>query len=85
MSLVFTRSPSQDLRGKILLKAKKIGPLQDSFNGAAEESQTGEVSDENDAAEADEDSLHPDGVRRRVMVGQAPGQTDNQSDSLFRS
>lgn len=65
------RPSFQDLRGKILLKAKKIGPLEDGFGGMAEDSQTGEVSDENDAAELDEDNLHPDGVRHRVMVGQA--------------
>lgn len=75
MALKFLRPPFQDLRGKILLKAKKIGPLEDSFNGIAEDSQTGEVSDENDAAEMEEDSLHPDSVRRRVMVGQTPNQT----------
>lgn len=69
------RPPFQDLRGKILLKAKKIGPLEDSFNGIADDSQTGEVSDENEAAEMDEDNLHPDSVRRRVMVGQTQNQT----------
>lgn len=57
------------------MKAKKIGPLEDGFNGMAEDSQTGEVSDENDVVETDEDNLHPDSVRRRVMVGQAPKQT----------
>lgn len=76
--------PSQDLKGKILLKAKKIGPLEDSFGGAAEDSQTGEVSDEDEAAEIDEDNLHRDSVRRRVMVGRERkpdgliGQTENQ-------
>lgn len=75
MTLIFMRPLFQDLKGKILLKAKKIGPLEDSFNGIAEDSQTGEVSDENDVAEIDEDNLHPDSVRRRVMVGQVPNQT----------
>lgn len=65
----------QDLRGKILLKAKKIGPLEDSFSGITEDSQTGEVSDEDEVAEIDEDNLHRDSVRRRVMVGQAWNQT----------
>lgn len=75
MTPTFMRPPFQDLRGKILLKAKKIGPLEDSFNGIAEDSQTGEVSDENDVAEIDEDNFQPDSMRRRVMVGQARNQT----------
>lgn len=59
----------QDLKGKILLKAKKIGGLEESVNGIAEESLTGEVSDEDEAAEIDEDNLHRESVRRRVKVG----------------
>lgn len=69
--MLLTGDPPQDLRGKILLKAKKIGTLEDSFGSVAEDSQTGEVSDEDEAAEIDEDNLHRDSVRRRVMVGQA--------------
>uniref|UniRef100_H3DAI2 Phosphoinositide phospholipase C n=1 Tax=Tetraodon nigroviridis TaxID=99883 RepID=H3DAI2_TETNG len=68
----------EDLRGKILLKAKKIGPLEDGFNGMAEDSQTGEVSDENDVVETDEDNLHPDSVRRRVMTSAACPQRSKQ-------
>lgn len=65
----------QDLRGKILLKAKKIGTLEDSFRGIKEDAQTGEVSDEDEVAEIDEDNVHRDSVRRRVMVGQTWNQT----------
>lgn len=63
-------SSSQDLKGKILLKAKKIGGLEESFNGMVEDSLTGEVSDEDEVAEFDEDNLHRESIRRRVKVGQ---------------
>ncbi|KAM3857241.1 1-phosphatidylinositol 4,5-bisphosphate phosphodiesterase delta-4 [Diretmus argenteus] len=63
---VAVRLPSpEDLKGKILLKAKKIGGLEESFNGTTEDSLTGEVSDEDEAAEIDEDNLHRDSLRRR--------------------
>lgn len=35
-----------------------------------EDSQTGEVSDEDEVAEIDEDNLHHNSVRRRIKVGQ---------------
>lgn len=57
------------------MKAKKIGQLEDSFRGITEDSQTGEVSDEDEAAEIDQDNVHRDSVRRRVMVGQPRNQT----------
>ncbi|XP_056287426.1 1-phosphatidylinositol 4,5-bisphosphate phosphodiesterase delta-4 isoform X2 [Pseudoliparis swirei] len=61
------RLPSpEDLKWKILLKAKKIGGLEESFNGAGEDSQTGEVSDEDEVAEINEDHLHRESVCRRV-------------------
>ncbi|TNN36593.1 1-phosphatidylinositol 4,5-bisphosphate phosphodiesterase delta-4 [Liparis tanakae] len=56
----------KDLKWKILLKAKKIGGLEESFNGAGEDSQTGEVSDEDEVAEINEDHLHRESVCRRV-------------------
>uniref|UniRef100_A0A3Q4AU78 Phosphoinositide phospholipase C n=1 Tax=Mola mola TaxID=94237 RepID=A0A3Q4AU78_MOLML len=48
----------EDLKGKILLKAKKIGSLEDSINGMVEDSQTAEVSEEDEVAEIDDDNLH---------------------------
>ncbi|KAM9328462.1 1-phosphatidylinositol 4,5-bisphosphate phosphodiesterase delta-4 [Pholidichthys leucotaenia] len=61
------RLPSpKDLKGKILVKAKKIGGLEDSFTDMVEDSLTGEVSDEDEAVEIDEDNLHRESVRRRV-------------------
>ncbi|XP_076580188.1 1-phosphatidylinositol 4,5-bisphosphate phosphodiesterase delta-4 isoform X2 [Chaetodon auriga] len=61
------RLPSpEDLKGKILLKAKKIGGLEESFSGMVEDSLTGEVSDEDEVAEFDEDNLHRESIRRRV-------------------
>lgn len=56
-----------DLKGKILVKAKKIGGLEESLCGLGEDSLTAEVSDEEEAAEIDDDSIHRDSLRRRVM------------------
>ncbi|XP_072289087.1 1-phosphatidylinositol 4,5-bisphosphate phosphodiesterase delta-4 [Eucyclogobius newberryi] len=62
------RLPSpQELKGKILVKAKKIGGLEESFCGLVEDPLTAEVSDEEEGAEMDEDSIHRDSLRRRVM------------------
>ncbi|KAM8903256.1 1-phosphatidylinositol 4,5-bisphosphate phosphodiesterase delta-4 isoform 1-T1 [Spinachia spinachia] len=61
------RLPSpEDLKGKILLKAKKIGGLEESFNGTVEDPQTGEVSDEDEVAEINEDNLHRQSICRRI-------------------
>ncbi|KAL2081528.1 hypothetical protein ACEWY4_023381 [Coilia grayii] len=51
-----TELPSpEDLKGKILIKGKKIGGIEDNVD-AAQESLAGEVSDEDEAAEMDKDS-----------------------------
>uniref|UniRef100_A0A3Q4H6E8 Phosphoinositide phospholipase C n=1 Tax=Neolamprologus brichardi TaxID=32507 RepID=A0A3Q4H6E8_NEOBR len=53
------RLPSpEDLKGKILVKAKKDGGLEQSLSGMVEDSLNGEVSDEDEAAEIDEDHPH---------------------------
>ncbi|XP_010788544.1 1-phosphatidylinositol 4,5-bisphosphate phosphodiesterase delta-4-like [Notothenia coriiceps] len=54
----------EDLKGKILLKAKKIGGLEESFNEMAEDSQTGELSDEDEVADIEEENQHRESVRR---------------------
>lgn len=54
-----------------MLKAKKIGSLEDSFSGMVEDLQSIEVSDEDEVAEIDEDNHHHESIRRRVKVGQA--------------
>uniref|UniRef100_A0A3Q2FCQ5 Phosphoinositide phospholipase C n=1 Tax=Cyprinodon variegatus TaxID=28743 RepID=A0A3Q2FCQ5_CYPVA len=60
------RLPSpEELKGKILLKAKKIGGLEDSFNGTGEDPLTGEVSEEDEVAEIDEDNLHRESIRSK--------------------
>ncbi|XP_056157049.1 1-phosphatidylinositol 4,5-bisphosphate phosphodiesterase delta-4 [Lampris incognitus] len=56
----------QDLKGKILLKAKKIGGLEESLNEVSEDSLTAEVSDEEDVADIDEDNLHRESIRRKA-------------------
>uniref|UniRef100_A0A8C6S5I6 Phosphoinositide phospholipase C n=1 Tax=Neogobius melanostomus TaxID=47308 RepID=A0A8C6S5I6_9GOBI len=55
----------KDLKGKILVKAKKMGGLEESLSGLGEDSLTAEVSDEEEAADIDEDSIHRDSLRRR--------------------
>ncbi|XP_075333325.1 1-phosphatidylinositol 4,5-bisphosphate phosphodiesterase delta-4 isoform X2 [Odontesthes bonariensis] len=65
-SRVPIRLPSpEDLKGKILLKAKKIGGLEESLTGMAEDSLTGEVSDEDEVAEIDEDNMHRENHSRK--------------------
>ncbi|XP_008323508.1 1-phosphatidylinositol 4,5-bisphosphate phosphodiesterase delta-4 isoform X2 [Cynoglossus semilaevis] len=48
----------EELKGKILLKAKKIGGLEDDFGGIVENGLTGEVSDDDAVAEIEDDNLH---------------------------
>ncbi|XP_022521135.2 1-phosphatidylinositol 4,5-bisphosphate phosphodiesterase delta-4 isoform X1 [Astyanax mexicanus] len=55
----------EDLKGKILLKGKKIGGLERSLDGVVEDSLAAEVSDEDDAAEIEEENLHNDSIRRK--------------------
>ncbi|XP_069083377.1 1-phosphatidylinositol 4,5-bisphosphate phosphodiesterase delta-4 [Pleurodeles waltl] len=55
--LVPTQLPSpQQLKGKILLKGKKIGNLHDCANGHSNEACSGEVTDEEEGAEMEEES-----------------------------
>uniref|UniRef100_A0AAV2LCK3 Phosphoinositide phospholipase C n=1 Tax=Knipowitschia caucasica TaxID=637954 RepID=A0AAV2LCK3_KNICA len=54
-----------ELRGKILVKAKKMGGLEERFCGLGEDSLTAEVSDEDEAAEMDDEGIHRDSLRRR--------------------
>ncbi|CAL8290941.1 unnamed protein product [Lota lota] len=56
----------EELKGKILLKAKKIGGLEQSPGGLAEDPLTGEVSDEDEAAEINDDNSHRDTFRRKT-------------------
>uniref|UniRef100_A0A8B9JSH2 Phosphoinositide phospholipase C n=1 Tax=Astyanax mexicanus TaxID=7994 RepID=A0A8B9JSH2_ASTMX len=59
----------EDLKGKILLKGKKIGGLERSLDGVVEDSLAAEVSDEDDAAEIEEENLHNDSIRRKPKQG----------------
>ncbi|XP_039462324.1 1-phosphatidylinositol 4,5-bisphosphate phosphodiesterase delta-4 isoform X1 [Oreochromis aureus] len=61
------RLPSpEDLKGKILVKAKKDGGLEQSLTGVVEDSLNGEVSDEDEAAEIDENHPHHESIHRRL-------------------
>uniref|UniRef100_A0AAZ1WYY0 Phosphoinositide phospholipase C n=1 Tax=Oreochromis aureus TaxID=47969 RepID=A0AAZ1WYY0_OREAU len=63
------RLPSpEDLKGKILVKAKKDGGLEQSLTGVVEDSLNGEVSDEDEAAEIDENHPHHESIHRRLKV-----------------
>lgn len=59
----------QNLKGKILVKAKKIGGLEDNIGALVEDSLSGEVSDDDDVAEMEEENLHRDSVHGRRKVG----------------
>ncbi|KAB5526210.1 hypothetical protein PHYPO_G00149060 [Pangasianodon hypophthalmus] len=55
----------EDLKGKILLKGKKIGGLEGNLSGVVEDSLGAEVSDEDDPAEIEEENHHNDSIRRK--------------------
>uniref|UniRef100_A0A8C7YKP6 Phosphoinositide phospholipase C n=1 Tax=Oryzias sinensis TaxID=183150 RepID=A0A8C7YKP6_9TELE len=55
----------ENLKGKILVKAKKIGGLEENIGALVEDSMSGEVSDDDDVAEMEEENLHRDSVRGR--------------------
>uniref|UniRef100_A0AAY4D7K4 Phosphoinositide phospholipase C n=1 Tax=Denticeps clupeoides TaxID=299321 RepID=A0AAY4D7K4_9TELE len=50
----------EDLKGKILLKGKKIGGLEERLNGVEQDSLTVEVSDEDEVADIEEDNHRND-------------------------
>ncbi|CAL8301615.1 unnamed protein product [Gadus morhua 'NCC'] len=56
----------EELKGKILLKAKKIGGLEERVGGLTEDPLTGEVSDEDEAAEIDNEHSHRETFRRKT-------------------
>uniref|UniRef100_A0A8C5ARB6 Phosphoinositide phospholipase C n=1 Tax=Gadus morhua TaxID=8049 RepID=A0A8C5ARB6_GADMO len=58
----------EELKGKILLKAKKIGGLEERVGGLTEDPLTGEVSDEDEAAEIDNEHSHRETFRRKTKV-----------------
>lgn len=78
-------SSFQDLKGKILLKAKKIGGLEENINGMVDDSMTTEVSDEDEGAEIDDDNLHRESIIRRVKVGQVVQQSSEPRRSYIQS
>ncbi|XP_062383651.1 1-phosphatidylinositol 4,5-bisphosphate phosphodiesterase delta-4 [Sardina pilchardus] len=57
----------KDMKGKILLKGKKIGGLEESMSGMVDDSLSGEVSDDDDNQhDDDDDNQHHDSIRRRT-------------------
>uniref|UniRef100_A0AAY4D683 Phosphoinositide phospholipase C n=1 Tax=Denticeps clupeoides TaxID=299321 RepID=A0AAY4D683_9TELE len=58
----------EDLKGKILLKGKKIGGLEERLNGVEQDSLTVEVSDEDEVADIEEDNHRNDSFRCRTKV-----------------
>ncbi|KAG2459013.1 PLCD4 phosphodiesterase, partial [Polypterus senegalus] len=55
----------EELKGKILLKGKKIGGLEDCMQEHTDDTFSGEVSDEDEAAEMDEEHLRNDILRKK--------------------
>ncbi|XP_051980370.1 1-phosphatidylinositol 4,5-bisphosphate phosphodiesterase delta-4 [Xyrauchen texanus] len=55
----------EDLKGKILLKGKKIGELEGSMNGMVDDPLLGEASDEEENAETDDEHHHNNSMRHR--------------------
>ncbi|XP_062845640.1 1-phosphatidylinositol 4,5-bisphosphate phosphodiesterase delta-4 [Trichomycterus rosablanca] len=56
----------EDLKGKILLKGKKIDGIEENLKGVVEDSLTAEVSDEEETVEMDEENRHKDCIRRKT-------------------
>lgn len=55
----------EDLKGKILLKGKKIGGLEDGMNGVVDDPLMGEVSDEEEATEIEDENHRNNSIRHR--------------------
>ncbi|KAK1802407.1 hypothetical protein P4O66_022070 [Electrophorus voltai] len=58
----------EDLKGKILLKGKKIGGLGASVSAVGEDSPVGDVSEEDERLEMEEENHHDDTLRRKAKV-----------------
>ncbi|XP_005991823.1 1-phosphatidylinositol 4,5-bisphosphate phosphodiesterase delta-4 [Latimeria chalumnae] len=59
------RLPSpEELKGKILLKGKKIGQLEDCLNGQHQDPYSGEVTDEDEGAEIEDENIRNE-IRRK--------------------
>ncbi|XP_078408839.1 1-phosphatidylinositol 4,5-bisphosphate phosphodiesterase delta-4-like isoform X2 [Cetorhinus maximus] len=67
-----SRFPSpEELKWKVLVKGKRIDKLEDCLNGQGEDHYTGEVTDEDEAAEIDDENIKNE-VKRK---GKAPKQS----------
>ncbi|XP_063067811.1 1-phosphatidylinositol 4,5-bisphosphate phosphodiesterase delta-4 [Engraulis encrasicolus] len=64
---ISTSFPSpEDLKGKILLKGKKIGGLEESMGMVVEEMLPGDVTDEDDSGDMEDDNQHHENMRRHA-------------------
>ncbi|XP_040297205.1 1-phosphatidylinositol 4,5-bisphosphate phosphodiesterase delta-4 isoform X5 [Bufo bufo] len=54
----------EELRGKIIIKGKKIGRLEDSLGEPSEESYMGEISEEEDGGDVDEENIRGEDKKR---------------------
>uniref|UniRef100_A0A673GW70 Phosphoinositide phospholipase C n=1 Tax=Sinocyclocheilus rhinocerous TaxID=307959 RepID=A0A673GW70_9TELE len=77
----------EDLKGKILLKGKKIGGLEDGMNGVVDDALMGVVSDEEETAEIDDDhhrnDMFPSLPFPVALNFQTAGVEMDQNDGLF--
>eukprot|EP00061_Rhincodon_typus_P006207 g26595.t1 len=53
----FNSFQNLELKWKVLVKGKRIGKLADCLNGQGEDHDTGEVTDEDEAAEMDDENI----------------------------
>ncbi|GCC41508.1 hypothetical protein chiPu_0025111, partial [Chiloscyllium punctatum] len=60
------------LKWKVLVKGKRIGQLEDYLDGQGEDHDTGEVTDEDEAAEVDDENIKNE-VKRKGKVKVALG------------
>lgn len=58
----------QDLKGKILLKGKKIGGLEENLGGVVEDSLGPEMSDDDELAEIEGENHRNNSIRRKNKV-----------------
>lgn len=63
----------QELKGKIILKGKKIGYLEDSLNEHPDKTPEREEVIEEDGNEIEEEALRSEDKRKEKVCGHSPG------------
>ncbi|KAG8544855.1 hypothetical protein GDO81_021721 [Engystomops pustulosus] len=79
--LVTRTLEGRELRGKIILKGKKIGRLEDSLAEPSEDPSMGEISEEEDGGEVDEENIRNED-KKRSKAGSMAKSKDRLSQEL---